>query len=279
MKKRFTKRSGIYDEVNKKWVIILLSVITFLFIIFTIISINYAVNQVEKDNFIEENSSKSSSVDISSSENTPPIEAPFIATVQEGDPVESGYFTDAYFIGDSITVGLGNYSIINQDNIVADIGLNLQTIDTKKIINSPEGLVSALKSLQFRDPKKIYVMLGSNGISWQPLALMVDKYSAFIDQIKAQHPLADIYISAIPPVTNAKQKSDVRFANSKIDEYNLLLLNIAKEKKVYYLNSCSILKDEYGNLIDSYAEKDGMHMKKEAYQALFEYYSKHTKRE
>ncbi len=278
MKKRFTRRSGIYDEVNKKWVIILLSLITFIFIIFTIISINYAVNQVEKDNFIGQNSSESSSSDISNSDNLP-IEVSFIPTIIEHDPVEYSYFTDAYFIGDSITVGLGNYSIINQSNVVADIGLNLQTIDTKKIINSPEGFVTALKSLQFKDPKKIYIMLGSNGISWQPLNVMVDKYSSFIDQIKSQHPLADVYISSIPPVTNAKQKSDVRFANSKIDEYNLMLLEIAKDKKVYYLNSSSILKDEYGNLIDLYAEKDGMHLKKEAYQSLFEYYSKHTKKE
>ena len=53
---------------------------------------------------------------------------------------------------------------------------------------------------------------------------------------------------------SAKKSADKKFANSKINEYNSLVQNLAKEKGVYYLNVAEAFKDKNGNPIDIYRQ-------------------------
>ena len=79
-------------------------------------------------------------------------------------------------------------------------------------------------------------MLGANGIAWIGKDSFVENYGIFLDTIRQQHPNADIYVQSILPVSASTEQSDPQFANSKIQEDNAALLNMAQEKKYYYLN-------------------------------------------
>lgn len=282
--RRIKNIGNIHNEMNKKWIISIIFIISLILVIVSIFSVYNAVNnQKNRSDYLSqsndsslEESSSIESYNIESSSTGLTSNNSFNSNVKEHDPIDLSYFNDAFFIGDSLTVGLGNYSIVPKYNVIADIGLSLDTIETKKAINTTEGSMTVLDALKLKNPKKIYIMLGSNGIAWIQPERLIQKYSSFLEKLKDQHPLSNIYISAILPVTNNKQQIDSRYANSKIAKYNELLYNLASENNVYFLDPTKSLSDSFGNLRDEIAESDGMHLKKKGYEELFNFYSTHT---
>ena len=189
--------------------------------------------------------------------------------VSETAPVDDSYFDDAVFVGDSLMSGFGSYGVVSMENVFADVGINLDTIMTKACISTPNGASTIPDALALKQPAKIYIMLGSNGIAWISPEQLAQKYSDFLDVVLA-------HIASIPPVTAAKQAEDARYDNSAIDAYNQYLLELAEEKGVYFVDVHAFLSDESGTLSAEYAEKDGMHLKKAGYDALFDYLKAHT---
>ncbi len=198
------------------------------------------------------------------------------AAVAASGAVDLTYFDDAVFVGDSITVGLGNYKILPAENVYADIGLNLDTIQTKQTVQTSSGSVTVLDALKLKKPSKVYIMLGSNGIAWIKPESLAKKYEAFLDQVIEALPDATIYVESILPVAASKEAADARYSNASINEYNQLLFNLAKEKGVYYLDCHASFKGADGALSTEYAEQDGMHLKKTGYEALLEFFKTHT---
>ncbi len=196
--------------------------------------------------------------------------------VPESDAVADSYFEDAVFIGDSLTAGLGNYGVLPAGNVLADVGINLDTIQTKACIATTDGAVTILDALKAKNPSKIYIMLGSNGIAWVSPADLAQKFETFLDLVLQQHPDAVVYIESVLPVTAVKQAKDARYSNTAIQEYNQRLLQLAEQKQVYFLDTHAAFAMEDGTLNAEYAEADGMHLKKIGYYAMVEYFKTHT---
>ena len=197
------------------------------------------------------------------------------STAQSG-PVDMTYFNDAVFVGDSLTVGLGAYGVLPSENIYADTGLNLDTIEKKQCISTANGTVTVAEAIKLSQPAKIYIMLGSNGIAWMSIDSMISKYTTFFTAVHTAAPKAKIYIESILPVTAAKEASDSRYSNEKINEYNARLSEFTKTQNVFFLDTHSALVTSDGTLNTQYAEADGMHLKKAGYEALLEYFKSHT---
>lgn len=201
-------------------------------------------------------------------------------TVDKSKPVPlqpavgESHFSSAMFVGDSITTGIDLYDIMKSTTVVAKTGINTNTILTTKAFNNKT--LTFLQKMKQSNPKHIYIMLGLNGIHFQSKENLISGYGKFIDAVKKQHPNSIIYIQSILPVTNKKQNSDSRFANSKINSYNAGLLQLAKQKGVYYLNVAEAFKDANGNLLTSVAAPDGMHLQKKGYYVWIEYLKRHT---
>lgn len=206
----------------------------------------------------------------------------------EGEPVTSAaqvpqsqerakneYFSDAAFVGDSITQGMILYEIVPEATIIANKGINLDTVYDSDKIRTSEGYVSVLDRLQEVNPKKIYIMFGANGVGWFTPEHFTQSYGKFVDTVKEQHPDSIIYLQSITPVTATYAQADNNIDNQKINEYNKLILKVAEEKGVYYLDVASALKDENGALPED-ACQDGMHFSVESYQKWLEYLKTHT---
>lgn len=190
--------------------------------------------------------------------------------------VENYYFNTAMFVGDSLTTGIDLYDVMNNTTVIAKTGINTNTILTSKAIKVSGVKVTFLEAMKRHKPKRIYIMLGSNGIHFQTKAKLISGYSEFIDKVKRQHPSATIYIQSILPVTAKKQASNSAFANSKINTYNAAILELAAQKGVYYVNVAEALKDSKGNLSTSFDGGDGMHLNKKGYIVWIEYLKRHT---
>lgn len=189
--------------------------------------------------------------------------------------VDSSYFDDAVFVGDSITYGIKVYNTMTNATVIAHTGINPQTILTKAVIEQGGQNVTVLQALDSYKPGKIYIMLGSNGVAFLSEDVMMDYYGQFLDLVKDNHPDAIIYVQSILPVTAAKSQ-DEHYSNDRIDQYNLDLMNLCKEKGVHYLNVAEAFKDEKGNLPTEASPKDGMHFGSTYYMKWFDYLKCHA---
>lgn len=197
--------------------------------------------------------------------------------VPKSDPVDESYFDDALFVGDSITTGISLYQTMANATVVASTGINPATILTKPVIRDKNGaLHTVLQTMQAYTPKKIYVMLGANGVGWIEKEDFIENYQNLIRAIMAQHPDAILYIQSIFPVTKEKSLSENGiFANDKIVDYNRAIAAMCKENGVYYLNVAQAVADENGALATE-ASPDGIHIGPDYYRKWFDYLKTHT---
>lgn len=227
----------------------------------------------------EDSSSKAPSSEQSSKQATTK-EVKVETIVPETVAVDDDYFKDAIFIGDSISKGLKFYGVVPEKNVIADQNVGLDQIYNNKDVYyiSAREKTTLWNAIQAKlpNPKKIYVLLGSNGIPGFSNDRHIEFYSDLIDKLKQKFPDAVIYIESITPITKDSEYIRKTFNTAKINDFNDKILQLVKEKSVYFLNIQEILKDENGLLKSEYAASDGMHMKKEGHVAVYKYFKNHV---
>ena len=222
-------------------------------------------------------SSSSATESLSQSQSQPQPVYAFGQPIPETPQVDDSYFDDAMFVGDSITTGIELYGVMPNATVVASTGINPNTIMTTPDIELADGSsVTILQAMSAYHPKKIYIMLGSNGVEFIGKETMMELYGEFIDAVKAQHPDSIIYLQSILPVTQAKEAASPDLSNDKIDEYNAAIMELAGEKEAYYLNVAESFKDETGALPDEASPNDGMHFGVSHYEIWMDYLKCHA---
>ena len=194
---------------------------------------------------------------------------------ESAQKVGNDYFDDAAFVGDSITEGIKLYDIMSNTTVIAAKGINLDTVFTDDKIRTKEGNKTVLEALKDTDPKKIYLMFGANGVGWFTEEEFVKSYTKLVQAVKEQHPDSQIFLQSILPVTKKFEDSRKDISNEKIDNYNELIVKIAEQEKVWYLDVASCFKDENGYL-PADSNGDGMHFGNVYYQKWFDYLKTHT---
>lgn len=192
-----------------------------------------------------------------------------------GSSVGDEYFDDAAFVGDSITEGIKLYEVMTNATVVAARGINLDNVFTDDQIRTAQGNSTVMGALEAAQPKKIYIMFGANGVGWFTEQHFTDVYTKFVQAVKEQHPDSQIYLQSILPVTQEFDDSREDISNDKINRYNELVVEIAEEQKVHYLDVASAFKDEKGCLPED-SNGDGMHFGNKYYQKWFDYLKSHT---
>ena len=226
---------------------------------------------------ITDESSSSATESLSQSQSQPQPVYAFGQPIPETPQVDDSYFDDAMFVGDSITTGIELYGVMPNATVVASTGINPNTIMTTPDIELADGSsVTILQAMSAYHPKKIYIMLGSNGVEFIGKETMMELYGEFIDAVKAQHPDSIIYLQSILPVTQAKEAASPDLSNDKIDEYNAAIMELAGEKEAYYLNVAESFKDETGALPDEASPNDGMHFGVSHYEIWMDYLKCHA---
>lgn len=195
--------------------------------------------------------------------------------VPESNALTPTYFSKCAFVGDSITVGLSDYQLVPMKNVIAEIGMNIEKINTEKM-QTAFGETTVLDALTQAKPENIYIMLGSNGIAWMSLEEMIEEYSEFTQGIEKSLPDSKIYVLSIPPVTEKKEQSEESILNADIDRYNSMLLELANKNGYYYVDINSELKGEDGKFSEEDAADDGMHFNKSTYDVMLDYILRHV---
>jgi len=202
----------------------------------------------------------------------------FSVPLPESQMRETAYFSDAVFVGDSITTGIDLYGTLTNAGVVASTGINLETALTAKSVRNKAGekvtIPDAVKEFK---AKKIYVMLGTNGIDWMSVDSMIEQYQKVFDKLKKDNPDAIFYIQSIPPITKQKEQKASQMSIKKIKEYNSRLLKLAEKNKAYYVDVYSAIASADGYLSNDIST-DGVHFNSSVYTKWIEYVRRHTSR-
>ncbi len=202
----------------------------------------------------------------------------FSTPLPESQMRETAYFSDAVFVGDSITTGIDLYGTLTNAGVVASTGINLETALTAKSVRNKAGdKVTIPEAVKEFNAKKIYVMLGTNGIDWMSVDQMITQYQKVFDKLKTDNPDAIFYIQSIPPITREKEQKASQMSIEKISEYNDRLLKLAEENKAYFVDVYSAIASEDGYL-SSDISTDGVHFDSSVYTKWIEYVRRHTSR-
>lgn len=188
---------------------------------------------------------------------------------------DESYFDDAIFIGDSLTDGLAAYELLPREQVLADTGINPQTILTRECIGEEGAEQTVVEAAAALDPAKIYIMLGANGVAFLNFDDIIGWYGELIDALQADHPDAIFYIQSVLPVTADKHLEQELLTNERITELNGMIARMAAEKGCFYLNVAEAVADENGCLPDELSA-DGMHFGVSTYRVWLDYLLTHT---
>ena len=199
----------------------------------------------------------------------------FSQSVPESAAVDSSYFDDAVFIGNSRTEGFKLYSGLSNAQYYTAIGLMVDTIFTKPYATVNGEKATIMDALKATDFSKVYIMLGMNELGWVYGSVYQEYYGRIIDGIREINPDAVIYIQSILPVSAEKSEGDDIYNNPRIDEFNALLRQLAEEKEVYYVNVAEAVAGEDGCLPEG-ASFDGVHLTPDYCAKWRDYLKTHT---
>ena len=145
--------------------------------------------------------------------------------------VEDDYFADAVFIGDSRTVGLGEYGGLEDiTTFYASTGLSVHKLFTANIVpvSGQKKKITVEEALQQTTFSKIYLMLGINEMGTGTVDTFMEKYQEVVARLRELQPDA--------------------------------ISQLADNEKIFYLDVNPLICDEMGGMEASYTH-DGVHLK------------------
>ena len=194
--------------------------------------------------------------------------------VPEAEAVADSWFSKTVFLGDSRTEGFFLYSGLENCQALYAVGATVESVFTKAAWKTAGGSVPLLDALAGMDCDRVYVMLGMNELGWVYPEVFQAQYGKVIDRIREDHPGVQVVIQSILPVSAKQQAKGGYISNSRIEDYNQLLLELAEEKECPYVNVAEAVTDETGCLRADLTF-DGIHLNQEGCKLWLEYLKTH----
>ena len=178
-------------------------------------------------------------------------------------PVTEDYFQDAVFIGDSRTVGISEYSGIENATFLCKTSLSIYDY-TKPKITYKDKKTSIQEVLQTETFGKIYLMVGINECSYGTPESFYELYREVVEDIRKLQPQALIFIEGNLLVTQSKSDSSQGVTNENISSRNDLIATLANQKDTFYIDINQSSLCENGALIPEFTW-DQIHIKAQYY--------------
>ena len=193
---------------------------------------------------------------------------------EQSDSLSSDYnkelFSNDLFIGDSITTGLSAYSILPPKNVAAAVGYTPYKAYNTEIPLGDGSTGTALDYAVSMQPKRIFIMLGSNGIT--SASAMEDSYKTLVEKLRDKCPDSVIYLISVTPVTSdSSSAASAGINNGMITDFNKYIKSLAKEQGLTYIDLYTLFSDDNGYFLHEYAENDGLHFKGKTYKVMLKY--------
>lgn len=195
---------------------------------------------------------------------------------QTGDAGQR-YVTDTLLIGDSNTLRYHLYGLLDIENLIGVEGMSIAQVKNLSCVyfvgmNNPIPIPDALEMIQ---PQRIILNFGTNNLVDDTPENFKKSYGEVIDVLQDAYPYATIIIQSIHPVGPTTSHS--RLNRENVIAFNEVLLELAKERDLKFLNTFETLVDaKTGYIKSDYAIGDGIHLTKDALNACLSYMRTHS---
>ena len=127
------------------------------------------------------------------------------------------------------------------------------------------GVLERLDELIDGKPAKIFILIGINDISKKiPDSIIIHNYKRMVDRIQAGSPKTKIYLQSLFPTNESFNKLPNHYRNDKVVLLNAALKDIARDKKVQFIDVYKELIDKENKLRTEYTF-DGVHLTAKGY--------------
>lgn len=192
--------------------------------------------------------------------------------------VDDSYFDDAVFIGDSRTVGMYEYSGLEETStFYASTGLTIYKMFDSAIVSVPgqKKKITVEEALSEKQFAKIYLMIGINEMGTGTVESFMKTYGEAVQHLRELQPDAIIYLQAIMKVTTERSEQGDYITNEGIDGRNEEIAKLADDKTIFYLDVNPYICDETGGMVASYTY-DGVHLKAQYIHIWLDFLKEHA---
>ena len=195
--------------------------------------------------------------------------------IPASDIDDEDYLKETIFIGDSNTEGISAYGFLPLQYVLGSTGMPIQGVTKTRCIyfygyDQPVTMATAVGMLK---PRRVILSFGTNNAGGTTTKDFIKNYETAIAAIEKSYPHCDIIVESILPVKKNRSYPDIK--KEDIDEFNLALAKMCKDKGYMFLNSAEIFKGKDGYAKIKYFSNDGIHMNTDGYKALLEYVENH----
>jgi len=196
--------------------------------------------------------------------------------IKETENKGDEYFNSLIIVGDSNMKNMYEYGVIQKGKSWAKPCLHAESMHYEELNIYGYGTTMTLFSaLEKYKPEKIIINFGSFSSLWISEDIFRTKASELINKVKEISPNTEIALISIYPVTQYGKNND-NFSQSSINKCNFILLELANEYKLKYLDVQTVLKDSTGYGNPSYYITDGFHLTSNGQKIVKEYIKNHA---
>ncbi|MCR4585324.1 MAG: polysaccharide deacetylase family protein [Lachnospiraceae bacterium] len=201
--------------------------------------------------------------------------------VERSEMQDPGFLGGALFIGDSLTLALSYYPVVDENAIFCAYKsiTPTQFVNNLKVSDADGRETAVWDEVCSKNPEKIYILLGTNALASGSNKSFIVYYERLIDMLKEQFPDIPVYVEGLPPVTKEVSDTRITLNNGRIRKINVEIAKMATEKNCYYIDLYSALADSEKALPKAIAQDDGIHMNQEGCQMWIDHLLTHKAKE
>ena len=196
--------------------------------------------------------------------------------------VDTSWFADAAFLGDSLTAGfcVNEYNIDVGGALVCGYeGISPNTVVNRAIVTSPDrGEEVPLDVLAAAQPAKLYILIGTNALV-QPGNddSFLAYYGKMLDDLRTALPNTVFYVQSVLPATQEKAADSLPgLAPDRLAVINAAIQQLCAERGCYYLDLSAEFADDAGYLSTEFSQPDGVHLTVSGYSRWVSYLCTHV---
>ena len=198
------------------------------------------------------------------------------ALLTETADAGTDYLNDTLFLGDSNTVRLYNNGLISLQQFCAKEGIGTQVALNEGIVTfkRDSNHYTIPQAVAMMKPRRVVMTFGTNDTGME-VPDFIAHYTALIQAIQQSYPYTDIIVNTVPPVP-ADHSNYPHMDQTKIDDFNMALLDLCEQLGVRFLNSAEALKGSDGYGIADYYTSGDIHLKSAGLKAVLNYLRTHA---
>lgn len=196
--------------------------------------------------------------------------------------VDVSYFDDAIFMGDSLADGFKDYAAWMSLKDTGAMYLTQRSMTPRSFLQpgamvdaGDAGVVDVWATITDRQPGKMYITLGTNALMAMDPQEFVDSYYQLVQRIKQVSPDTLIYITTIPPTSQAYAAKEERLSKERISQANGMIAQMCRQEGLALINLYDVVEGADGYLNEE-INSDGIHMTPAGYKMWLNYLIQHT---